>query len=48
MQWIYSGDVDSTVPIIGTKEWVQRLKDELSMPVKKVWREWWVHGRHGG
>ena len=47
-QWVYSGDLDSTVPITGTKEWVQRLKDELNMPVRKVWREWWVHGQHSG
>lgn len=46
MQFIYSGDLDSSVPIIGTKSWVSKLREELDIPVKKVWREWWTEGLH--
>lgn len=45
---MYSGDVDSFVPIIGTKRWIEDLRHSLEMPVKRIWREWWVPGRHKG
>jgi len=25
--WVYSGDLDSKVPILSTKKWVRELKD---------------------
>lgn len=28
------------MPTIGTKQWVDELKDELSIPVKRDWKEW--------
>lgn len=46
MQWVYSGDLDSFVPITGTKRWIGELRQQLSIPQKRVWREWWVPGRH--
>ncbi len=48
IQWVFSGDVDSYVPIIGTKRWIEDLRHTLDMPVKRIWREWWVPGRHKG
>ena len=45
-QFIYSGDLDSTIPIIGTKDWITKLKEEIDMPVRRTWREWWVPGKH--
>jgi len=33
---IYSGDVDAIVPIIGTRQWIQRLELE----VEEAWRSW--------
>lgn len=36
--FIFSGDLDSSIPIIGTKKWVARLREQLDIPVKKVWR----------
>lgn len=36
------------MPIIGTKRWVDDLRHTLDMPVKRIWREWWVPGRHSG
>jgi hypothetical protein len=26
MQWVFSGDMDSTVPITGTKDWVNKYR----------------------
>ena len=43
--WVYSGDVDADVPITGTLRWLQMLRDDYHVKVKRPWREWWVHGR---
>ena len=48
IQWIYSGDMDSTVPITGTKKWLHLFKNEHQIPIKRNWREWWVPGKHKG
>ena len=48
MLWVYSGDLDSSVPIIGTKKWVEEFKAEQGIPIKRNWREWWVPGKHKG
>lgn len=36
--FIYSGDLDSSVPITGTKTWMARFREEFDIPVKKIWR----------
>lgn len=46
--WVFSGDLDSYIPITGTRRWVDELRHTLEMPVKRIWREWWVPGRHSG
>lgn len=46
--WVFSGDVDSYIPITGTRRWVDELRHTLEMPVRRIWREWWVPGRHSG
>ena len=48
MQWVYTGDLDSYVPIIGTLRWLERLRHSQDMPVRRIWREWWVPGLHKG
>jgi hypothetical protein len=40
--------LDSKIPILSTKKWVRELKDDLSLPILKNWREWWVPGKHTG
>jgi carboxypeptidase C (cathepsin A) len=44
--WVYSGDVDGNVPVTGTLNWIQRLRDEHGMPIIESWREWWMPGFH--
>lgn len=44
--WVYSGDVDADVPITGTLRWIQKLREELGLPVIEPWREWWTPGLH--
>lgn len=46
--WVYSGDMDSTVPTIGTKSWIHYWKTINQVPIKKNWREWWIPGKHKG
>lgn len=38
MQFVYSGDLSSAVPLIGTKSWISRIREELDIPIKKTWR----------
>lgn len=38
--WIYSGDVDSNVPITGTLKWIQML----GLKESEKWRPWFVEG----
>jgi serine carboxypeptidase-like clade II len=44
--WLYSGDVDANVPIIGTLRWLTLMKDLEGLAVIEPWREWWVPGIH--
>lgn len=44
--WVYSGDVDANVPIVGTLRWLTLMKDVIGVPVVEPWREWWVPGLH--
>lgn len=41
---IYSGDVDSVLPTLGTQEWINTMQ----LPVKKPWRVWKSKGEVGG
>lgn len=43
---MYSGDVDANVPIVGTLNWINRLKENEGWPVMEPWREWWIPGLH--
>ena len=38
--------MDSTVPTLGTKNWINYWKTLYQIPVRKNWREWWVPGKH--
>lgn len=40
--------MDSTVPITGTKTWLNHFKTQYEVPIRKNWREWWIPGRHKG
>jgi len=31
--WVYSGDVDSSVPITGTMIWIKRMREEFNLPI---------------
>jgi serine carboxypeptidase-like clade II len=44
--WVYSGDLDADVPVTGTLTWLQRLREDYSIPIEEPWREWWVQGKH--
>lgn len=34
--WVFSGDVDGIVPVLGSRRWVEGL----GLPVLKPWRPW--------
>ncbi|RAL38591.1 hypothetical protein DM860_002569 [Cuscuta australis] len=42
--WIYSGDADGRVPVIGTRYWIEALK----LPLKTQWRSWFHNHQVGG
>ncbi|XP_056694825.1 serine carboxypeptidase-like 33 [Spinacia oleracea] len=42
--WIYSGDADGRVPVIGTRYWVEAL----GLPIKTDWRSWYHQHQVGG
>jgi serine carboxypeptidase-like clade 2 len=44
--WIYSGDIDANVPIVGTLRWIELMKDVEGIPALEPWREWWTTGLH--
>ena len=44
--WVYSGDIDANVPILGTLHWIELMKDLEGLYVMEPWREWWVKGLH--
>ena len=31
--WVYSGDVDADVPTPGTIHWLEKLREDLGLPV---------------
>ncbi|MQM08529.1 hypothetical protein Taro_041384 [Colocasia esculenta] len=42
--WVYSGDADGRVPVIGTRYWVE----SLALPLRSQWRPWYHRGQVGG
>lgn len=42
---VFSGDVDASVPITGTKTWVDILRNELNLPTISPWRPWFYPGK---
>ncbi|XP_057420969.1 serine carboxypeptidase-like 26 [Lotus japonicus] len=42
--WIYSGDADGRVPVIGTRYCVEAL----GLPLKSSWRSWYLDNQVGG
>ncbi|WJX96304.1 hypothetical protein P8452_77529 [Trifolium repens] len=42
--WIYSGDADGRVPVIGTRYCVEAF----GLPLKSTWRTWYHHNQVGG
>jgi hypothetical protein len=34
--WVFSGDVDGIVPVLGSRRWVE----SLGLPVARAWRAW--------
>ncbi|XP_010270860.1 PREDICTED: serine carboxypeptidase-like 33 [Nelumbo nucifera] len=42
--WVYSGDADGRVPVIGSRYWTEAL----GLPLKEPWRSWYHHSQVGG
>lgn len=42
---VFSGDVDASVPITGTKNWINLLRQDLGMPTVSPWRPWFFPGK---
>ncbi|XP_068661703.1 serine carboxypeptidase-like 26 [Aristolochia californica] len=42
--WVYSGDTDGRVPVIGTRYWVEAL----GLPLKSPWSNWYNENQVGG
>lgn len=34
--WVFSGDVDGIVPVVGSRRWIS----SLNLPIAKPWRAW--------
>lgn len=39
----YSGDTDPAVPITGTFDWINIIRNELQLPTIEYWRPWFVN-----
>ncbi|RLM91417.1 serine carboxypeptidase-like 33 isoform X1 [Panicum miliaceum] len=42
--WVYSGDMDGRVPVIGTRYWVEAL----DLPMKSQWQPWYRNNQVAG
>ncbi|XP_052203844.1 serine carboxypeptidase-like 26 isoform X2 [Diospyros lotus] len=42
--WVYSGDADGRVPVIGSRYWIEAL----GLPLKSPWRPWYHNHQVGG
>ena len=43
--WVYSGDIDANVPVIGTLKWINKLREAQAWAVTETWRQWWAPGQ---
>lgn len=41
---IYSGDTDSTVPFVGTRQWFHNVVEAMKLEKTTAWKEWSVGG----
>ncbi|GLJ25039.1 hypothetical protein SUGI_0479230 [Cryptomeria japonica] len=46
--WIFSGDQDSVVPLVGSRSLVRQLADELSLTVSVPYGAWYQNGQVAG
>ncbi|GLJ48800.1 hypothetical protein SUGI_1029020 [Cryptomeria japonica] len=46
--WIFSGDQDSVVPLIGTRTQIDKLAKELNLKILISYSAWYAHGQVGG
>ncbi|CAL4956909.1 unnamed protein product [Urochloa decumbens] len=42
--WVYSGDMDGRVPVIGSRYWVEAL----DLPIKSQWQPWYLNNQVAG
>ncbi|KAJ7955274.1 Carboxypeptidase [Quillaja saponaria] len=42
--WVYSGDTDGRLPVIGTRYWIEAL----GLPLKSGWHSWYHNDQVGG
>ncbi|KAL4202379.1 hypothetical protein AMTRI_Chr02g220730 [Amborella trichopoda] len=42
--WVYSGDIDGRVPVIGTRYWLE----SMALSLKTPWRTWYHNNQVGG
>ena len=40
MKWIISGSLSGSVPVVGTRKWLEDLKVDLGIPVTRPWESW--------
>jgi hypothetical protein len=45
---IYSGDTDSTVPFVGTRQWARNVVNALKLEKTTEWKEWSLDGQVAG
>jgi len=43
-QWIVSGTLSAEVPTVGTKRWVESLKQSLQRNTVRIWDAWKFDG----
>ena len=36
------------MPIVGTVQTLQKMREQFHIPVMEPWREWWLEGKHEG
>lgn len=46
--WVYSGDQDSVVPLLGSRSLVRKLADHLNLTVYLPYRAWYQNGQVAG
>jgi serine carboxypeptidase-like clade 2 len=46
--WIYSGDQDAVVPLLGSRSLVRKLADDINLTVYSPYRAWYQNGQVAG